>query len=281
MLNIQQLAVKRFVKELRSAYQETYSLIEPQYANILEWSGRLALENIANSDALYHNMEHTILVTLVGQSILQGKHLREGGITPRDWLHYTLALLCHDIGYVKGVCSQDDIQANLYATGVNGELVTIPPGGTDALLTPYHVNRSKLFFRERFGNQHLSQVDIETVCDCIEMTRFPIPDDPFYADTADFRGLARAADFIGQLGDPNYLRKIPALYYEFDEIGYNAEYGYTSPGDMRRNFTRFYWSVVRPLIQDALGYLRVTQLGKQWIANLHSHVFDVEHAHEL
>ena len=28
-----------------------------------------ALENIANSDALYHNVEHTILVTIVGQEI--------------------------------------------------------------------------------------------------------------------------------------------------------------------------------------------------------------------
>lgn len=30
----------------------------------------MALENIANSDAFYHNVEHTILVTLVGQEIL-------------------------------------------------------------------------------------------------------------------------------------------------------------------------------------------------------------------
>jgi hypothetical protein len=30
----------------------------------------MALENIANSDPLYHNVEDTILVTLVGQEIL-------------------------------------------------------------------------------------------------------------------------------------------------------------------------------------------------------------------
>jgi hypothetical protein len=47
---------------------------------------------------------------------------------------------------------------------------------------------------------------------------------------------------------------------------------------MRQNFTKFYWNVVRPHIQDALHYLRKTQEGKQWIANLHSHVFDVEHS---
>jgi hypothetical protein len=46
---------------------------------------------------------------------------------------------------------------------------------------------------------------------------------------------------------------------------------------MRQNFTQFYWKVVRPFIGEALGYLRVTQEGKQWVANLNSHVFEVEH----
>jgi len=87
----------------------------------------------------------------------------------------------------------------------------------------------------------------------------------------------RVADFIGQLGDPVYLRKIPALFYEFEEIGANVKYGYKSPGDMRRNYAKFYWGTVNPYIQDALRYLRVTQEGKKWIANLHSHVFEIEH----
>lgn len=275
MLNLQGLLIQQFVKELKEAYQQTYGLMEPELGNFLEWSGHLALENIANTDILYHNIEHTIMVTMVGQAILQGKHLREGGIAPRDWIHFVLALLCHDIGYVKGVCRHDG--NGFYATGIGDECVNIPPEGTDAALTPYHVDRSKLFVRERFGGQLLDIVDIEMVTDYIEMTRFPIPDGEFYEDTKGYRGLARAADFIGQLGDPNYLRKIPALYYEFEETGANETIGYKSPGDMRRKFTKFYYGVVRPHIQDALQYLRVTQEGKQWIANLNSHVFEVEH----
>ena len=31
----------------------------------------------------------------------------------------------------------------------------------------------------------------------------------------------RAADLIGQLGDPHYLRKANALYHEFEEVGMN------------------------------------------------------------
>jgi hypothetical protein len=275
MFNLHKVVISQFVEELQAAYQETYSIMEPHYGNILVWTGRLALENIANSDLLYHNVDHTILVTLVGQAILKGKHLSEGGVYPRDWLHFVMALLCHDIGYVKGVCQLDN--EGKYATGVDGKQVTLPDGGTDAALTPYHIDRSKLFVRERFGSQMLTQVNADRIAEYIEMTRFPIPDDEYYDDTASLGGLVRAADFIGQLGDPNYLRKIPALFYEFEETGQNAVLGYKNPGDMKRNFTKFYWGVVRPRLQEALDYLRITQEGKQWIANLHSHVFDIEH----
>jgi hypothetical protein len=48
---------------------------------------------------------------------------------------------------------------------------------------------------------------------------------------------------------------------------------------MRVNDARFYWDGVRPYIQAALRYLCVTQEGKQWIANLHSHVFDIKHTY--
>ena len=44
--------------------------------------------------------------------------------------------------------------------------------------------------------------------------------------------LVRAADLIGQLGDPHYLRKANALYYEFEEVGMNKQLGYTSPADL-------------------------------------------------
>jgi hypothetical protein len=277
MFNLRKLMIDYFVEELKRAYQRTYSDMEPAFGNIIAWSGRLALENIANSDALYHNVEHTILVTLVGQAILEGKHLCEGGVTPRDWMHYTIALLCHDIGYVRGVCRRDG--GGMFATGIGDETIAISSAGTDAALTPYHVDRSKLFVYERFGAAMLegARVDADVLAAYIEMTRFPAPDDPRYKDTKGYSGLVRAADYIGQLGDPDYLRKGPALFYEFEEIGTNARYGYKQPGDLRATFARFYWEMVNPYIQDALRYLRQTQEGKEWIAGLNSLVFAAEH----
>jgi hypothetical protein len=279
MLNLQKLTINLFVEELRNAYERTYSNMEEQLGNIIMWSGRLVLENIANSDALYHNVEHTVMVTLAGQAIIEGKHLLEGGVTPRDWVHCMIALLCHDIGYVRGICKDD--KDGLIATGIGDEAVEVPPGASDAVLSPYHVDRSKLFVRERFGKGMLmgmvAEIDAEVIASYIEITRFPVPDDDWYKDTKGYPGLVRAADFIGQLGDPNRPRKSPALFFEFEEIGGNEELGYKRPGDLHDSYAKFYWNVVSPYIQEALRYLRVTQEGKQWIANLYANVFGAEH----
>jgi hypothetical protein len=279
MLNLQKLAIDLCVEELRNAYERTYSNMEQQLGNIIMWSGRLVLENIANSDALYHNVEHTVMVTLAGQSIIEGKHLLEGGVAPRDWVHYMMAVLCHDIGYVRGICGGD--RDGTVATGIGDETVEIPHGASDAALSPYHVDRSKLFVRERFGKGLLmgmvTNIDAELIASYIEMSRFPVPDDDWYKDTKGYPGLVRAADFIGQLGDPNRPRKSAALFFEFEETGSNEELGYKRPGDLHDNYAKFYWDVVSPYIQEALRYLRVTQEGKQWIANLYANVFGAEH----
>jgi len=86
----------------------------------------------------------------------------------------------------------------------------------------------------------------------------------------------RAADLIGQLGDPHYLHKANALYYEFQEIGMNRERGYNSPADVIEQYPRFYWEKVFPRVQTAIRYLNVTAAGRQWLANLYSNVFRAE-----
>lgn len=273
MFNATELLIDKFVQQLQEGYRRTYGGWKHDYEDILGWAGNMALENIANSDALYHNVEHTILVTLVGQEILRGRHIREGGVSCEDWLHYIISLLCHDIGYVKGVCRQD--RDGFYATGKDNSMVSLPPGATDASLTPYHVDRGKLFIDERFGGHKL--IDAETIKRNIELTRFPVPKDSDHRTTINYPGLVRAADLIGQLSDPRYLQKISALFYEFEETGANKALGYNHPGDLRQNYSRFYWNGVYPYIQEALSYLGLTQEGQQIIANLYANVFRVEH----
>jgi hypothetical protein len=276
MFNPTTTLINAFVKELQAGYEQNYGGLKSDYANIISWSGRMALENIANSDALYHNVEHTLLVTLVGQEILRGKHIREGGVSCEDWLHFIISLLCHDIGYVKGVCRKD--QDGLYATGIGDETIPLPSGSTDAGLAPYHVDRGKLFITERFSGNRL--IDAEVIKSNIELTRFPVPEDKDHDDTMNYPGLVRAADLIGQLSDSRYLKKVSALFYEFEEIGFNEKVGYRTPDDLRHNYPGFYWNVVYPYIKDSLVYLSLTQEGQQIIANLYSNVFVVEHEND-
>jgi hypothetical protein len=279
MLNPSKVLIDAFVPELQAAYQSTYGGLKPNYPEIIAWAGTMALENIANSDALYHDVEHTVFVTLVGQQILRGKHIREGGVTCEDWLHFVISLVCHDIGYVKGVCRQDQIGQRIYASGIDDSTIVLPPGTTDASLTLYHVDRGKLFVQERFGNHHL--LETETLQNNIELTRFPVPCDSDHQDTIQYPGLVRAADLIGQLSDPRYLHKIPALFYEFEETGVNKDLGYNHPEDLRFNYPKFYWKSVYPYITDAMNYLRLTQEGKQILSNLYANVFEVEHRDDL
>jgi hypothetical protein len=137
------------------------------------------------------------------------------------------------------------------------------------------VDRGKLFILERFGGHPI--IDAETIRANIELTRFPVPYDTDYQDTSHYPGLLRAADLIGQLADPHHMRKFSALFYEFEETGMNKKLGYKHPADLRNAYPAFYWSVVNRYIQEGLRHLRVTQEGKQWIANLYSHVFTIEH----
>jgi hypothetical protein len=276
MFNATELLIDAFVDRLIKGYQHTYGGLKSDYAEIIAWVADMALENIANSDALYHNVEHTILVTLVGQEILRGKHIREGGVACEDWLHFHIALLCHDIGYVKGVCRQDRPDLRLYATGIGDEKTELPPGATDASLTLYHVDRGKMFVGERFGGHKL--IDAEQIKRNIELTRFPVPAGDDHQNTVNYPGLVRAADLIGQLSDPRYLQKIAALFYEFEETGQNQILGYRTPGDLRADYPKFYWNVVHRYVKDAIGYLELTQQGKQIVANLHANVFRVEHS---
>ncbi len=273
MFNPTALLIHAFVERIQQDYTSTHGELEPSYPGILSWVGRMALESIANSDALYHDVEHTVMVTLVGQEILKGKHLREGAVSPRAWLHFVISLLCHDIGYVRGVCRDD--MPPVYVTGIDDETIALPLGATDAALTPYHIDRGKRFIHERFGGHAI--IDADLIASNIERTRFPIPDDTDHQGTDDYPGLVRAADLIGQLADPQHMRKFPALFYEFEETGTNAKLGFKTPHDLREDYPTFFWNVVSRYIQDGLHYLRATQEGKQWIANLYAHVFAVEH----
>jgi len=46
---------------------------------------------------------------------------------------------------------------------------------------------------------------------------------------------------------------------------------------MRKNYAKFYWGGISKYIKDGIKYLRITQEGHKWMANLYSHGFSIEH----
>jgi hypothetical protein len=266
------IVIDAFIDELVQKYVDIFGPNEIDI-QILANNARTALEVIASSDAPYHDIDHTMMVTMVGQEILTGKVYMEGGIRPTDWTHFIVALLNHDIGYVRGICRAD--RSGRYALNKHMDTIAPPSGATDAFLTPYHVDRAQVYVRERF--EHDEYIDPETICRFIERTRFPVPNESDHQDSDDLPGLLRAADLIGQLADPQYMTKISHLYQEFKETDQLTIMGYSSVSDVREGYPQFFWNVVTPFISDGIRFLRRTQEGQSWVANLYANVFTEEH----
>jgi hypothetical protein len=268
MMTLPELAADALEEFLGSYMRRRFGSSQARLVEIVPAAARVALECIGNSDALYHNVEHTLLVTLAGHDILRGRALHEQ-ITADDYAHVIIACLTHDIGYVRGLFKDDD--ADGFVIDSTGGKVTLPRGSSDAGLMPHHVDRSKLYVMKRI--ESIAPLNQQRIADAIEGTRFPPRVDQECEGEA---AIVRAADFIGQLGDPNYIRKANALYHEFEEVGINRQLGYDSPADIVDRYPQFYWNSVAPHIQTEIRYLNKTSSGRQWIASLYGNVFRAE-----
>jgi hypothetical protein len=271
MITFPDIAADALSTFLTASIQRRYGSSPGRLLEIVPPIARIALECIGNSDALYHNIEHTMLVTLAGHDIIRGRALHTH-MPPDDYAHFIIACLVHDIGYVRGVLAGDG--GDGFVIDASGRKVKLCRGASDAALLAYHVDRSKLYVMERIAA--MEAVDAERITRAIEFTRFPSNFPADENEDCEEGSLLRAADLIGQLGDPNYIRKANALFHEFEEVGINRQLGYASPADLVHLYPQFYWKNAYPHIQAAIRYLNVTSSGRQWIANLHSNVFRAE-----
>ena len=268
MMTLPDLAADALEEFLRSYMRQRFGPSQTNLVDMVPAAARIALECIGNSDALYHNIEHTLLVTLAGHDILRGRSLY-GPLTADDYAHVIIACLTHDIGYVRGLFKDDDEDG--FVVNASGRKLTLPRGSSDAALMPYHVDRSKLYVMRRI--EGIPLLNKQRIADAIEGTRFPPPEGQEFGEEA---SIVRAADLIGQLGDPNYIRKANALYHEFEEVGMNRQLGYDSPADIVNRYPQFYFNCVAPHIQTEIRYLNMTSSGRQWIASLYGNVFRAE-----
>ena len=75
MITVPELAAEALGSFLAKQMSRRFGATHAELAEVIPSAARLALECIGNSDALYHNVEHTMLVTLAGFDILKGRAL--------------------------------------------------------------------------------------------------------------------------------------------------------------------------------------------------------------
>ncbi len=158
-------------------------------------------EGFQPMDTAYHDLEHTLQATLCLVRLITNRH-RAGAqprMTPKDFDIALIAILLHDVGYLK---EDSDID------------------GTGAKYTHVHELRSCRHARAYLLQRSWPDITIRAVENLIRCTgpRSNLNSIPFGSAIERVLGQAVCtADFIGQMSDPKYCEKLPTLYREFVE----------------------------------------------------------------
>jgi hypothetical protein len=153
------------------------------------------------SDLQYHNLDHTVLATQCFIDLAEGR-VRYGQkpvFSARDFSLGYAAILLHDSGYLK---TRDDLS------------------GTGAKYTSSHVLRSCALAGPALLSLGCTAEEIEGVQNSIRCTGINsrIDEIKFRSETEHMTGcMVATADYLGQMADPDYPAKLPALFSEFEE----------------------------------------------------------------
>ena len=152
-------------------------------------------------DTAYHDIRHTLQATLCLAELLSNRHYEKAKpqISVHDFKRTLLAVLFHDIGYLK---KREDTE------------------GTGAKYTNVHEKRSCKVAREYLQSRGWPEDDIVFVQNLISATG-PLADlteIPFRTEIERAMGQAVcSADYVGQMSDPLYPDKLAVLFEEFEE----------------------------------------------------------------
>lgn len=198
-------------------------------------------------DAKYHDLEHTMQVTLCLSLLLKGRI--NSGLKPtipqKMFELGIIAILLHDTGYLK----------------VRGD-----SEGTGAKYTLIHVSRSADFARQLLEEKGYSESDTGIVQRMIRCTgvNLKVEKIPFQTDNEKIIGYSLGtADLLGQMAAADYVDKLPILFDEFEESARYSGGSQSSAGmfkdaeDLLRKTEGFWKFYVEPKINnDFLGQYR-------------------------
>ena len=221
---------------------------------------------LERSSAAYHDIEHTYYVVTCGLDIVKGRFIQTGDVTEKNWRHFVVALLLHDIGYIRNILKDDDDDYQL--TNKEGDKIALTEENTDAKLTNFHVFRGTVFAKDFLRPYPLLKGEV--IATLIAGTEFPLPEK---YESNDYDRLVQAADLIGQMADIYYTSKTTALFDEFEENDALEKLNVQNPRDLIANYPKFFWNLVYPNIQLALKYLNCHEDGRVWMASLIDQIF--------
>lgn len=180
--------------------QEASDYIERRFAAVAAmFAGDY--EGFLPMDTAYHDLEHTLQATLCLVRLLNNRHFAQAQprIKPLDFNTALIAILLHDMGYLKEVGDTE---------------------GTGAKYTHIHEQRSCAHARRYLQSRDWSERQIQRVEHFISCTgpNAKLSAIPFFDECDAMLGrVVCTADFIGQMSDPRYVEKLPTLYREFCE----------------------------------------------------------------
>lgn len=152
-------------------------------------------------DMAYHDFEHTLQTALCLARMMEGRAMSAAlpAFSPGDFRRALAAMLFHDTGYLK-------------ARG-DGP-------GTGAKYTFVHESRSAELAAGELRKQGWPEAELTAIRLFILCTGPSSRPDrqPFGNEVdAELGAMVCTADFLGQMSDPHYVKKLPALYREFEE----------------------------------------------------------------
>lgn len=193
-------------------------------------------------DTPYHNLEHTLQTTLCFAQICLNWKLtdEQPPIDPDQFQNGLVAALLHDVGYMKDAHDTD---------------------GSGAKHTHGHELRSCDIATAYLTDLDWDPARIRTICSVICCTgpHADFSSIEFENDKARILGqIVCTADYLGQIADPGYVEKIPALFRELEESDQVRNIppenrNYASLNELFQGTDSFWNTFVEPRLKDECG----------------------------
>jgi HD superfamily phosphodiesterase len=181
------------------------------------------------SNTTYHNLEHTIMVTLATVRLIHGSVHGGFHFKPDNVLLGLLAALFHDSGLIQ---------------------TTQDKKGTGAKYTIGHEKRSVDFMRKNLGKNGFTLEQMDDCARLIKCTNLKIKIADISFDSEEVKNLGKivgAADLLAQMADRLYLEKLILLFKEFEEAGIPD---FESEVELLERTEEFYKNVTQKRLRD-------------------------------